>query len=132
LTQPVKDASASGKVVFDWAWSGALSTGQAFDVRVCRDPGCVPNQGKGLPLQSPWWWCPDAGPGIYRWQVVLVEGESMQSVGPASDVGQFIWTGGEPCAVAAAAGSDDDEEEPEPEPTKEKAPPPVGPGESGP
>jgi hypothetical protein len=131
LTQPVKDASASGKVVFDWTWSGALGPGQSFNVRVCRGPACVPVEGKGLPQQSPWWWCPDDGPGIYRWQVALVGGGSVAD-GPVSDVGQFVWTGGEPCEVPASSVTEEDRDDPTPEPTKEKAPPPVVPNEPGP
>ncbi len=128
LTQPVKDASTSGKVVFDWTWSGTLSVGQVFELRACHGVGCTPIQAQGLSLESPWLWCPDGGVDVYRWQVVLVDTESLAPVGPASGVGQFLWTGGAPCSQTSLDQSEEDADEPTPRPTKEKAPPPSKPG----
>jgi hypothetical protein len=89
-------ADAPGLVRLGWQLPVEHGKGAMFDVRVCFGPGCQPERGRTNTSDSTWIWCPDQGPGIYRWQVVGIDidGASQQPRGPSSAVGEFAWPGG--------------------------------------
>ena len=94
LSEPANGVRASGLVTFRWIWTETLGPGEVFDVRVCKGEGCQPQFGKTNTNEITWPWCPDAGGGIYRWQVLVIDTATKQAKGPASEVWEFTWEGG--------------------------------------
>jgi hypothetical protein len=97
LLEPANGTSVSGLVTFRWEWTGMLRPNEVFDLRVCKDKDCQPQFGKTNTEDPTWFWCPDAGAGIYRWQVVVIDSESKEEKGPTSEVWEFTWEGDGVC-----------------------------------
>lgn len=93
LLQPRDGVQVQGLVTFRWTWADSLSPGEIFDVRVCKGESCQPRFGKTNVGETTWRWLPDEGPGIYRWQVVVIDGWTKQEKGIRSDVRSFEWRG---------------------------------------
>jgi len=95
LSEPANGARVSGPVTFRWAWSGEFREGETFDVKVCKGEGCQPQLGiTNTKDFATYPWCPDAGEGVYGWQVMVIDGQTMQPKGPTSEVWEFTWKGG--------------------------------------
>lgn len=98
LIAPAVASMLADLVTFQWAHL-ALNPNAVFDVRVCHGASCNPLYGKTQTQEAAWTWCPDAGPGVYRWQVVVVAVEGVTERAPRSSIGDFTWSGGG-CAAA--------------------------------
>lgn len=94
--QPLRpvDGATAGRVDFAWQSVRPLAPGEVFDVRVCKGEACQPAAGRTNTTASDWAWCPDAGVGTYRWQVLLIEQRSKKLVGVGGPIAEFEWTGG--------------------------------------
>jgi hypothetical protein len=103
LIRPANGATEQNLVTFQWQWTRALDQGEIFDVRVCKGDDCQPRFGKTNTADTTWVWCPDDGTGAYRWQVMVIDRASKQTKGPASEVWQFHWEGGE-CGTGGGGG----------------------------
>jgi serine/threonine protein kinase len=111
LLEPASDVRISGLVTFRWTWTGTLRSSEVFDVKVCKGEGCQPQFGKTNTRDTTWPnWCPDDGQGIYRWKVEVIDSDTKQPKGPASDIWEFTWVGG--CGEPTKPTTDT------PEPTK--------------
>lgn len=97
LLEPLNGVFMSGLVTFRWTWSGTWGPDEFFDVRVCEGEGCEPQFGITNTRDfATYPWCPDAGEGIYRWKVEVIDSETKQSKGPTSEVWEFDWRDGCP------------------------------------
>ena len=94
LFEPASGSTVSGFVTFEWTWPGMLGVGEVFDMRVCKSEDCQPQSGIVNTRSPAWVWCPDAGEGVYRWQVVVIDDATKQPKGPVSEVWEFTWEGG--------------------------------------
>lgn len=107
---PAPGAQQAGEVVFTWRSNAALAPSDIFDVRICAGADCVPRQGKTNTRQTTWAWCPDAGAGAYRWQVIVVDDVSKRQTGPVGPVMGFEWKGG--CNIRNVAGTGQNRDKP--------------------
>ena len=93
--EPPDGATRSGLITFEWAWSGQLGPGETFDLKVCKGEDCpLASITNTTDTSAPWPWCPDAGEGIYRWKVEVIDDATKERKGPASAEWYFEWQGG--------------------------------------
>ena len=101
LSKPASDESVHGCVVFEWEVTYTLGSGEVYDLRVCQGEGCTPRSGISHD-PPPVTWDPrdtrknpdlQGSEGVYRWQVVVIDGATKQEKTPRSLTRQFTWTG---------------------------------------
>ena len=118
---PANGASVSGPVTFHWTWSGTWGPGETFDVKVCKGEGCQPQFGITNTRDTTWAWCPNAGEGVYRWKVEVIDDATKQPKGPMSEVWDFTWEGGcgspPPTSIPTISVTPPPTEQPSPTPT---------------
>ena len=95
LSEPANGSEQSDTVTFGWEWPGGLKRGETFDVKVCQGEDCQFEEGGKTNTEDfGWVWCPDAGQGMYRWKVEVIDSATKELKGPRSEVWEFIWKGG--------------------------------------
>ena len=95
LLEPTDGAhDLSGLVTFRWKWPGGPKPGETFDVKVCQGEDCQFEEGGKTNTEDfDWVWCPDAGQGVYRWKVEVIDKVGKDPKGPTSKIWEFTWVG---------------------------------------